>query len=68
MADAYDAMTSNRSYRHILPQDKVRNEILLGRGTQFDPEFADIMLRLIDADATYQMHEVPKPPSKEQEV
>ncbi|MBO4335904.1 MAG: HD domain-containing protein, partial [Desulfovibrio sp.] len=68
VADAYDAMTSNRSYRHILPQDKVRNEILLGRGTQFDPEFADIMLRLIDADATYQMHEVPKPPSKEQEV
>ena len=44
VADAYDAMTSNRSYRDAMPQEKVRAEIEKGRGTQFDPECADIML------------------------
>ncbi|MBR3664144.1 MAG: response regulator [Desulfovibrio sp.] len=58
VADSYDAMTSNRSYRRMLPQAQVRQEIVLGRGTQFDPEFADIMLTLIDEDATYLMREI----------
>ena len=57
VADAYDAMTSRRSYRNILPQAHVRNEMLSGRGTQFDPAFADIMLQMIDEDSSYQMHE-----------
>ena len=46
VADAYDAMTSNRSYRPLLPQSKVREEIVKGRGSQFDPVFADIMLEI----------------------
>ncbi|MGN0318429.1 MAG: HD domain-containing phosphohydrolase [Lachnospira sp.] len=53
IADAYDAMTSNRSYRNALPQDVVRDEIVKGRGTQFDPEIADIMLQMIDEDTAY---------------
>lgn len=57
VADAYDAMTSKRSYRDPLPQEKVRNEIENGIGTQFDPTFAGIMLRLIDADEGYAMRE-----------
>lgn len=57
VADAYDAMTSHRSYRDILPQDVVRGEIERGKGTQFDPVFADIMLQMIDEDAEYQLHE-----------
>ena len=57
VADAYDAMTSKRSYRDPLPQQKVREEIERGIGTQFDPTFADIMLRLIDADESYAMRE-----------
>ena len=57
VADAYDAMTSKRSYRDPLPQQKVREEIEKGVGTQFDPEFARIMLRLIDADSNYDMCE-----------
>ncbi len=57
VADAYDAMTSRRSYRDILPRDKVRDEILTGRGLQFDPDFADIMLKMIDEDPEYQMRE-----------
>ncbi|MBR5360319.1 MAG: response regulator, partial [Lachnospiraceae bacterium] len=35
VADAYDAMSSHRSYRDVLPQDKVRSEIEKGKGTQF---------------------------------
>lgn len=55
VADAYDAMTSNRSYRGVLPQEKVREEIEKGKGTQFDPKFADIMLAMIDDDKEYKM-------------
>jgi putative two-component system response regulator len=55
VADAYDAMTSNRSYRDVLPQQVVRSEIEKGKGTQFDPKFADIMLQMIDEDTEYQM-------------
>lgn len=57
VADAYDAMTSKRSYRAILSQDAVRQEIEKGRGIQFDPKFADIMLELIDEDIRYTMRE-----------
>ena len=53
VADAYDAMTSKRSYRDILPQKVVREEITKGRGTQFDPQFADIMIQMIDEDVEY---------------
>ena len=55
VADSYDAMTSNRSYRSVMPQDKVRAEIERCKGTQFDPEIADIMLQLIDEDTDFKM-------------
>jgi putative two-component system response regulator len=57
VADAYDTMTSKRSYRDILPQSTVRAEIVRCRGTQFDPVIADHMLAMIDMDKDYQMHE-----------
>lgn len=57
VADAYDAMTSKRSYRDVLPQEVVRGEIERGKGTQFDPYFADIMLQMIDEDIRYTMRE-----------
>lgn len=57
VADAYDAMTSTRSYRDCLPQNVVREEIQRGRGRQFDPQFADIMLHIIDEDTSYELHE-----------
>jgi response regulator RpfG family c-di-GMP phosphodiesterase len=57
VADAYDAMSSRRSYRDVLPQSTVRAEIERGRGTQFDPRFADIMLTMIDEDTDYNMRE-----------
>ena len=58
VADAYDAMTSNRSYRKGMEQQKVREQIERGKGTQFDPRFADIMLQMIDEDVAYAMREV----------
>ncbi len=54
VADAYDAMTSNRSYRQVMSQARVREEIEKGRGTQFDPEIADVMLGMIDDAAEKQ--------------
>lgn len=60
IADAYDAMTSKRSYRDPLPQDVVRTEIEKGIGSQFDPEYGKIMLQLIDEDKDYKMREMPE--------
>ncbi len=57
VADAYDAMTSKRSYREPIPQQSVREEIVKGSGTQFDPKFAKIMQHLIDLDTEYDMCE-----------
>ncbi len=48
VADAYDAMTSDRSYRKALSEDVAREEIVKGKGTQFDPDIADAFLRLMD--------------------
>ncbi len=50
-------MTSNRSYRDLLSQKIVRGEIEKGKGSQFDPEIADIMLTIIDEDKDYVLHE-----------
>ncbi len=58
VADAYDAMTSNRSYRKTLSQEKARREIEEGIGTQFDPVYAKIMLAMIDADKDFNMREM----------
>ncbi len=57
VADAYDAMTSNRSYRKALPQQLVREEFIKGSGTQFDPGIAKVMMDLIDLDTEYRMRE-----------
>jgi len=61
VADAYDAMASNRSYRDLLPQDQIRKELENGKGTQFDPKIADIMIQMIDNDNNYVMREADFP-------
>ena len=48
VADLYDAMTSERSYRTALPIKEARAEIERSKGTQLDPEIADVMLKMID--------------------
>jgi putative two-component system response regulator len=49
-ADTYDAMSSNRSYRKSLPKEVILNEFKRCRGNQFDPDIADIVIRLIERD------------------
>lgn len=48
IADAYDAMNSDRIYRKALSRDRIREELVNGRGTQFDPFLLDLFLELFD--------------------
>ena len=47
VADSYDAMNTNRSYREHLSDDVITVELEKNKGIQFDPEAAEAMLRLI---------------------
>jgi len=57
IADAYDAMASNRSYRKVMPQANIREEIMKGKGRQFDPLLVDIMVQLMDEDVNFDMRQ-----------
>jgi putative two-component system response regulator len=41
-----------------MPQSAVREQIEKGKGTQFDPVFADLMIQMIDEDTEYKMREI----------
>jgi len=47
VCDAFDAMISDRVYRPAMEVSQACEEILKGRGTQFDPEVADLFVRLV---------------------
>ncbi len=47
VADSFDAMNSNRVYRQKLTKETIIEEIEKNKGKQFDPNMADIFLRLI---------------------
>ena len=46
VADAYDALTSNRSYRTGCAPIEAIRELLRGAGTQFDPQVVGVLVRL----------------------
>lgn len=46
IADAFDAMTSSRSYREAIPLKVAYNRIIDGKGTQFDPVLVEIFKRV----------------------
>jgi len=48
IADAYDAMTSDRAYRRALQHEVAVGEIERCAGTQFDPELSDAFVKLIE--------------------
>lgn len=48
VADAFDAMTSRRTYRNSLPLEIVKEEIEKNKGTQFDPRIADVFLDILN--------------------
>ncbi|MCD6281871.1 MAG: response regulator [Deltaproteobacteria bacterium] len=47
LADAFDAMTSDRPYRKALPYSVALQEIKRCRGTQFDPGIVDVFIRKV---------------------
>ncbi|MBA3539838.1 MAG: HD-GYP domain-containing protein, partial [Deltaproteobacteria bacterium] len=49
IADAYDAMTSDRAYRRALRHEVAIGEIERCAGSQFDPELSEAFVRFIDA-------------------
>ncbi|MCJ7498934.1 HD domain-containing protein [bacterium] len=56
LADAFDAMTTDRPYREALTRKEAFQRINLGRGNQFDPRIVDIFFALADegyVDAVY---------------
>ncbi len=50
VADAFDAMTSNRSYRGARPVPEAVAELRKWAGTQFDPAFVDAFVTAIERD------------------
>ncbi|MCD6378814.1 HD domain-containing protein, partial [bacterium] len=67
VVDAFDAMTSDRPYRKALPVDKVIEELETHKGTQFQKDIADLVLRLYrngkfpvlaESDVTTELHNV----------
>jgi HD-GYP domain-containing protein (c-di-GMP phosphodiesterase class II) len=47
VADSYDAMTSERSYRDAIPQSEAVLELQRNAGTQFDPELVQLFLEKV---------------------
>ncbi|MPM13778.1 hypothetical protein SDC9_60137 [bioreactor metagenome] len=47
VADAYDAMTSDRVYRKALSKEEAIEELRKNSGSQFDPSLADLFLGLL---------------------
>lgn len=50
VADAYDAMTTDRIYRDSLAKEDAIKEIMTHAGTQFDPRIADIFIEIVEDD------------------
>jgi putative nucleotidyltransferase with HDIG domain len=50
VADAYDAMSSDRPYRRGMPWPEVRAELIQHRGTQWDAHVVDAFVILIDEE------------------
>jgi putative nucleotidyltransferase with HDIG domain len=48
VADAYDAMTSHRPYRHAMPASKALAELRRGAGTQFRPEVVEALAIVLE--------------------
>jgi diguanylate cyclase len=47
VADSYDAMTNERSYKETLDQDMAIIELINNKGKQFDPEIVDVFIEKV---------------------
>ena len=55
VADAYDAMSSNRIYRRHLDPSRVTDELKRGIGVQWDPDCVNALLRLLQENRLPEM-------------
>ena len=55
VADAFDAITSDRVYQEALPVDYALEEMIRCSGTQFDPNVVDAVCVLAESDAWLQV-------------
>jgi HD-GYP domain-containing protein (c-di-GMP phosphodiesterase class II) len=46
--DAFNAMTTDRSYRRAMPLDEAIIELRINAGTQFDPEVVDAVIAVVE--------------------
>lgn len=56
VADAFDAMTSSRTYRTVFSLGDTMNEMLRCRGSQFDPEIVDALSTIIAEKSQALLH------------
>lgn len=47
-ADAYDAMSTSRGYNTAFDKEHIKKEVMEQSGKQFDPEVAEILIKMID--------------------
>ncbi len=65
VADAFEAMTSNRVYRQALDTDIALGELQSCSGSQFDPKIAELMIQLVSAGVFDELHQTyGKPPGR----
>lgn len=57
IADAYDAMNSRRVYRDAMGLRIIRQQMIEGRGTQFDPDFLDAFIEVLDSGKLQEVEE-----------
>jgi HD-GYP domain-containing protein (c-di-GMP phosphodiesterase class II) len=58
VADAFDAMTTDRPYRKAMPIKAAIEELKRHRGSQFDPEVVDAFLKILDRGGAHPLHGV----------
>ncbi|NDP39995.1 MAG: HD-GYP domain-containing protein [Rhodoferax sp.] len=56
VADAFDALSSNRSYRHGVSVDRALDEITQVAGSHFDPKVVAVITRKLARDALFAAH------------
>ena len=61
VADAFNAMVSDRPYREGLSLEAAMHELRVNSGTQFDPVVADALLGLLENEAIARRPELPVP-------
>ena len=50
IADSFDAMTSERSYRRAMPLEQAIAELRRGRGSQWDADYIDTFIGLLERE------------------